>query len=590
MSSNSGSSRESNIDTESVSSVTSDLPSASYDGSHLPWRMFRSDVLGPHRIRILESPPKDRIPASFLATVEALSKDLGRFDEQKNSFWGQVLTGRGFGPSPLFPPNLLPPIEHEPRLARCMVPSFSREALPERTTNQMGPLYEISVPHPGLGCGFSSGAFTARELATLPQWLHAGGTVVNFETGYISSGAAMYCPYLTFERAFGNREHRVESANNQCAIGGAFTSRALQMLYAKAWKGHMMPELPISFSCTIDNTFALLNLHWIDHEQTYWMAPLCQFDLSKDVHFSQFLVWTQAIGDWAVAHILPLVKEALDRLQTSEHVPRAPSKLFIDTSVNHSELLLSGLKTTFENIPWRFESEEFTPVSSSTASWGSPLVNDQTFANLSYPTVHAPKSTPPLSAAALMRRRMAAMERSPVVPAAVQTQTQTQTNDFVWQKRLNHAMSEIHELQNQIAAMKADMAQAKVETKVEVHKEKMSNDIKTSATCTESEPATPKATLGGFPSPADSSSPSPSPSPSSSSPMSSIPLSTPTASSLDKFNSIATSMALHGVSALLSHVNLRPMTYGCMANADDGTDMWAPSLLRLQFPFFWRYR
>lgn len=543
----------------------SDLPSASYDGSHLPWRMFRSDVLTPHRICILESPPKDRIPTSFLATVEALSQDLGRFDQQKNSFWGQVLTGRGFGPSPLFPPNLLPPIEHERRLARCMVPSFSREALPERTTNQMGPLYEISVPHPGLGCGFSSAAFTARELATLPQWLHAGGTVVNFETGYISSGAAMYCPFLTFERAFGNREHRVEAANNQCAIGGAFTSRALQMLYAKAWKGHMMPELPVSFSCTIDNTFALLNLHWIDHEQVYWMAPLCQFDLSKDVHFSQFLVWTQAIGDWAVAHILPLVKEALDRLQTSKHVPRPPSKLHIDTSVNHSELLLSGLKTTFENIPWRFEDEEFTPVSSSTASWGSPMVNDQTFASLSYPAVHAPRSTPPLSAAALARRRMAVIDRSPIVPPAAQIQT----NDLVWQKRLNHAMGEIHELQTQLAAMKADLA----ETRAEVQKEPLVVDTKTS---TESEPATPKAISRELSLPAVSSS--------------STSSTTIGKSSLDRFNHMATSMAVHGVSSLLGHVDFRPLMYGCMANADDGMYGSAGTLLRLQFPFFWRRR
>jgi hypothetical protein len=469
-SSRSGSGRGSCGGSDSTrSSPSSDLPSSSYDGSHLPWKTFRSEVLGTHRIQVLEAPPKERIPSSFLSIVEAASQDTARFDDQKASFWNQVTTGRGFGPSPLFPPNLLPPIDQESRLSRCMVPSFSREALPETAFNQMGPLYELSLPHPVLGCGFSAGAFTIKELANLPQWLHASGTMVHFDTGYISPGATMYCPFLTFERAYGNREHRVESANNQCAIGGAYTTRALQMLYVKAWKGQMMPELPVSFSCTVDNSFALLNLHWIDHGQAYCMAPLCQFDLSKDVHFSKFLVWTHAIGQWALSHVLPLVKEAISRLQTTGSIPQiiAPNnpriKLRVDTGVNNNELLMSSLKTAFDNIPWRFEDEEFTPVSSSTASWGSPMVNEQTFTNLTYPAVHPPRSTT-LSAAALARKRLAVPNRSPVAPPPAYPQNP----EHVWQKSFTHAMEEIRELQQQILTMKSDFSHSQTSFRKEL--------------------------------------------------------------------------------------------------------------------------
>jgi len=384
-----------------------------------------------------------------------------------------------------------------------MLPTFSQDALPERAVNQMGPLYELSLPRPVLGCGFSADAFTIKELATLPQWLHASGTVVHFDTGFVSPSATMYCPFLTFERAFGNREHRVESANNQCAIGGAYTTRALQMLYVKAWKGKMMPELPVSFSCTIDNTFALLNLHWIDHGQTYSMAPLCQFDLSKDVHFNKFLVWTQAVGQWALNHVLPLVKEAILRLQTTESIPQiiAPNnprmKLRVDTGTNNNELLMSSLKTTFENIPWRFEDEEFTPVSSSTASWGSPMVNEQTFANMTYPAVHPPRSKT-LSAAALARKRFAVPDRSPVTPPPAYPQNP----DLVWQKRLSHAMDEIRELQQQILTMKSDISHSQDEFKKDLLSElKAPQEQKTpSDTKPETTPISPSPSATACPS------------------------------------------------------------------------------------------
>ncbi|KAJ9604756.1 hypothetical protein H2200_010870 [Cladophialophora chaetospira] len=462
--------------TPSLSSDDSDLPSTSYDGSHLPWRNFRQEVLAPHQIIILDSATKERIPTSFLQIVEVANQDVSRFDDQKTRFWNQVTTGRGFGPSPIFPPNLLPPLASE-LLSRCMVPSFgSREALPDRAHNHAGPLYELAVPHPGLCCGFSAAAFTSRELSLIPQWLHATGTIVHWDTGYLCPGATTYCPFLTFERAYGNKEHRVEKANNQCAIDGTYSVRALQMLYAKAFKessASQKYELPVSFSCTIDNSFALLNLHWIDPSQgqAYCMAPLCQFDLSKDVHFSKFLVWTQAIGDWALTHVLPRVKDALERLSraTSPVTPapyypirRAntmpPTKLRLDTgaALDKDEILISSLKTAFGDTPWRFEDEVDSGVSSSTASWGSPMVSDFTFSNLNYPTVHPPRSNMSAPNSSVVARRRLGRDnvaRSPVPPPPAYMQNQ----ETVWQKRFNHAMDEIKELQTQLQAFQREV-------------------------------------------------------------------------------------------------------------------------------------
>ncbi|KAK5208341.1 hypothetical protein LTR72_005957 [Exophiala xenobiotica] len=452
-----------------ASSPTDGLPPSSYDGSHLPWRTFRHEVLSPHGIRVLETPPKERIPTTFLKIIETASRDTSRFDNQKTSFWNQVLTGRGFGPSPLFPPNLLPPIEKESCLARY------------RAMNQIGPLYELPVPHPGLGCGFSAQAFTTQELASLPHWLQVTGTMVHFDTGYVSPGATMYCPFLTFERAYGNNQHRVESANNQCAIGGAYCVRALQMLYARAWKGEMMPELPVTFSCTIDNSFALLNLHWIDQGQAYCMAPLCQFDLSKDVHFSKFLVWIQAIGDWALTRVLPLVKEAVHRLQTATNVPPTPgvhpAKLRLDTRMNNNDLIMSSLKTAFDDIPWRFDGDDYTPSCSSTASWGSPMVTEVTFQNVNYPSVRPPRSNT-MDPSTLARKRTAKLNPSPATPPPAYLQNQ----DMVWQKRFNHAMDEIRELQQQMQTLKRELDTAQTALRDEMISIKSGSESSTPST------------------------------------------------------------------------------------------------------------
>ncbi|KIW99946.1 uncharacterized protein Z518_10874 [Rhinocladiella mackenziei CBS 650.93] len=432
-----------------------DLPPSSYDGSHLHWKTFRQHVLAPHRIRILDSPPKEKLPTTLLSMIEKETPNAGKYAILKEAFRDQVEHGRGFGPSPLFPPNLLPPIDDEPRLARCMVPCFSREALPERAINQMGPLYELSVPRSGLGCGFSSSVFDVEEVRALPSWLVTTGTIVHFDTGYISPGAPLYCPFLVFERAHGEKENRLEASNNQCAIGGAWCVRALQMLYARAWKGQMMPELPVAFSCTIDNSFAVLNIHWIDHGQAYCMSPLCKFDLSNDGHFSTFLIWIESIGKWALAHLLPLVKTALERIRSKEDTPpptpRA-GRLTLDTGSCPNEALIKSLKTTFENIPWRFEDDEFTPVSSSTASWGSPMVNDLTFSNMSYPAVPPRQAGGTPTSAVARRQYLTQLGQHPTPPPAY-----AQNPELVWQKRFNHAMDEIRDLQRQIQVLRNDV-------------------------------------------------------------------------------------------------------------------------------------
>lgn len=427
-----------------------DLPPSFYDGTHLPWEAYRQHVLGPHCIKVVGSAPKDKLPPNLFAMIEAEMPSAAKYDDLKHVFQEQVQMGRGFGPSPLFPPNLLPPCYDEPNLARCMIPCFSRETLPTRTVNQTGPFYELSIPRSGLGCGFSVSALTNDELTILPSWLVTTGTTVHFDTGYVSPGAAVYCPFLIFERAYGDKEHRLQIANNQCATGGACCVRALQMLYSKAWTDSTMPELPIAFSCVIENTFAVLNIHWIGHGQSYYMAPLCKFDLTNNEHFGHFLVWIDSIGKWALENLLPLVKTALKRLRQVDSPPPTPkaTRLTLNTTDCSNEAIIKCLQTTFDGIPWRFEDDESTPVSSSTASWGSPLMTDINFSNYSIP-VRQPGRTP--TSAVHRKQSLAQLGQLPTPPPAY-----AQSPDLLWQRRLTHAMDEIRDLQKQLQDLRDD--------------------------------------------------------------------------------------------------------------------------------------
>ncbi|RMZ82346.1 hypothetical protein DV738_g1785, partial [Chaetothyriales sp. CBS 135597] len=467
----------------SSSSDSTDLPATAYDGSHLHWKAFRQHILAPHHIRIIEGPPRERLPETLLAFIEAQSRNIERFDDQKSAFRVQVSEGRGFGPSPLFPPNLLPSIDNEPRLARCMIPTFSRDALPDRTHNQGAPDYELAVPRPGLGCGFGSFAFSNEEIATLSQWLVVLGTSVDFDTGFISPKSAIYCPYLTFERTYGAREHRMEAANNRCAIDGAWCCRALQLFYEQAYASAPNPAVPawspVSFSCTIDNETAIINYHWIERGQSYHMSPLCRFELGRDDHFSHFVAWVDAINEWALTSLLPQIRDCIDQLRKQDSalqsppalLSKTPDKLTLDTAESKNDLLIKSLKTTFDNIPWKFEDDEFTPVSSSTASWGSPLVDDIILASLTYPSSKLPPKltiqtnsdgAPPTPRPSLADKRMSV---STVPPNAklepgqsVPPPAYTKNPELVWQRRFDHAMDEIHDLQGQLQALRQGLS------------------------------------------------------------------------------------------------------------------------------------
>ncbi|RMD39668.1 hypothetical protein DV735_g5465, partial [Chaetothyriales sp. CBS 134920] len=462
--------------TSSSSSGSTDLPASAYDGSHLHWKAFRQHILAPHRIRIIEGPPRERLPETLLAFIEAQSRNIERFDDQKSAFRIQVSEGRGFGPSPLFPPNLLPSIETEPRLARCMIPTFSREALPDRTHSQGAPDYELGVPRPGLGCGFGSFALSNEEIAILPHWLVVLGTSVDFDTGFISPKSAIYCPYLTFERTYGAKEHRMEAANNRCAIDGAWCCRALQLFHEKAYPAASSRSTwaPVSFSCTIDNETAIINYHWIDRGQSYHMSPLCRFELSRDDHFSHFVAWVDAINEWALTSLLPQIRDCIDQLRKQDPslrspapLSKSPDKLTLNTVENKNDLLIKSLKTTFDNIPWRFEDDEFTPVSSSTASWGSPLVDDIILASLTYPSSQLPPKlmiqtnadgAPPTPRPSLADKRMSVSTVPPKVNLesgqSLPPPAYTTNPELVWQRRFDHAMDEIRDLQAQLQALR----------------------------------------------------------------------------------------------------------------------------------------
>ncbi|KAK5957370.1 hypothetical protein OHC33_001743 [Knufia fluminis] len=335
----------------------------------------------------------------------------------------------------------------------------------------------------------------------MPQHLIANGTIVRLDTGYIAPGAPLFCPFLVFERTFGQREQRLETANNQCAIAGAWCTRSLQMLYAKAWSpaDRHRPDLPVSFSCTIDNEIAILNYHWIDGAQSYCMSPICKFDLANDDHFHQFNVWIEAIGQWGLRTLLPNLKRALASIQehTLPEVPAAPEEILgnkpelkLDT-VLQEDKLVTALKSSFSHTPWRLEDDDFTPVSSSVASWGSPIIHDFYYNSLQYPCVPRMKSSS--SSSVVMRdpldskmnsavtvvaqpRPQAPQRRfkiaTPLTPTALPMSFNASTTggmtpppsylapnaELACQKRLTHAMDEIQDLQAQLQRIRQEMS------------------------------------------------------------------------------------------------------------------------------------
>ena len=317
------------------------------------------------------------------------------------------------------------------------------------------------------------------------------GHIVHFQTGYVSPGAAVYCPFLTFERARGSKEDRLESANNQCAIGGSWCVRALQKLFNVAYAGGVGPEMLVSFSCTIDNDFAIINHHWIGDGEEYCMASLCKFDLTKEEHFSKFVLWIEVIGEWGINTLLPKIKSALGKIRRSRSQVSTPS-LSLTTSADSSkeEVLIKALKTTFDTIPWRLEDDDFTPVSSSTASWGSPTVGEILISSIEFPYPQGSalknegKDTGPVS-----RGLALSLGKTSSPPPAYATNP-----DLVTQKRLNHAMDEIRDLQNQVQALKSDLTGSSTSFRNELSgmKRTLSTVLRKEAMRTRSRPSGPE--------------------------------------------------------------------------------------------------
>jgi len=347
------------------------------DGSHLKWSDFRAVVLSSFHIILADSVDLSDLPAPICGRVEKFSKNLDRFNPQKMEWRSQVVEGRGFGSTVVFPPNILPPIEVHPHLHRCLTPKLSREALPPRAVKAPKGLFELPAPRPGLITGFTTAAFNEAELCLLPSGTAATGTVVDFSTGCVSPGTTVYCPFLVFERMTNLAEETVQSAKNQCAIAGANCIRALQQLYRRVFRSRSHSETLICFSCAIENSTSLINYHFIDPEGRYGMSEVRTFDLDSDQDFVEFQAWVEAIEEWGSACLLPVVKEALNKLFTVQGTPPLspmPSlTLSIDTATGGEDVLMKTLRSTFGTIKWRCEGEEETPLNSSVAHCGTPL-------------------------------------------------------------------------------------------------------------------------------------------------------------------------------------------------------------------------
>ena len=466
------------------------------------WKLFRKEVLAPHHVRILDTIAGENLPEAILTWIEMNRTNTDRFGRQRKHFRRQVSMGRGFGSSALFPNEVLPSNDARPFLSRCMVPTLSEDALPERMIGRAGTAIQkssLSMPRPGLGCGFSSTAFASEEINCMPSYLLATGTTVRFDTGSISSGTPLYCPFFSYERVFSQHDYGLEIAANQCAIDGAWSVRSLQMLYAKAVDEDSDAEeaftSPVSFTCAIDNNVAIINYHWVDHAQTYCMAPVVKFELSRDDHFDQFLVWSEAIGQWALTHLLPEIKRAISLL--SDYVSALPalrnSLKKLDTKkAGEEEGLVSALKLTYDNIPWRYDHDDFSPVSSSTASWGSPMINEAVFAKFEYPILprpHFPRGPSSISSDSKLGREVRFVglpsdkvfgvgKTEPFIgslppalptvpkqlapraqpPKQIEAPSYDEGSELVLKKRMSHAMEEIQDLQAQLIHLKQEMS------------------------------------------------------------------------------------------------------------------------------------
>ncbi|KKY27964.1 hypothetical protein UCRPC4_g00809 [Phaeomoniella chlamydospora] len=215
--------------------------------------------------------------------------------------------------------------------------------------------------------GYTLETFTVTERVELPQSLTPTGTIVHYDTGYVTPGAVAVAPFFTFERTKGTAEDELEGAMNRCALNGAWCVRSLQLMYNKAYQGFMIPQLPTAFSCVIDNTLAIINYHWIDHGEEYYMANLRRFDFNEEGACSRFQAFVQAIERWALDKQLPRVKAGVEKLSFQLNTPpMTPDNSQAEPTIHYdrtgSESIFKALKTTFSNVPWRMEEDDRTPM------------------------------------------------------------------------------------------------------------------------------------------------------------------------------------------------------------------------------------
>ena len=347
------------------------------DGSHLKWSDFRAIVLSAFRIRFTDDLQLSELSRPFADRLKSFLQKSDRFDTQETEWRKQLENGKGFGSSMIFPPNALPSIGMNPTVHRCLSPKLNREALPPRTVKAQESLFELPVPRPNLLTGFTTAAFNERELSVLPHCTSATGTIVDFESGSVSPGTTTYCPFLVFERINDASEDSVQSTKNQCAIAAAHCIRALQLLYRRCTGPRPVFEKPISFSCAIDNSVALINYHYVDSEGCYCMSELSRFNLDDIDEFRDFQGWIEAIEDWGSTCLLPVIKFALRQcLQNNNTPPISPMPslgLSIDTAAGTEEVLMKILRSTFGSIRWRCDGEYETPLNSSIAHCGTPV-------------------------------------------------------------------------------------------------------------------------------------------------------------------------------------------------------------------------
>lgn len=347
------------------------------DGSHLQWSEFRTIVLGAFRIVLTDSLQLSELSHPFSDRLKPCLENLGRFGNQEREWRNNLASGRGFGSSIVFPPNALPPVSNNQKLHRSLAPKLNREALPPRAVKAQESLFELPVPRPSLLTGFTTDAFNEGELSILPHCTSATGTIVDFDSGSVYPGTNTYCPFLIFERMNTASEDAVQSAKNQCAIAGAHCIRALQLLFRRCSGPRPVFERPISFSCAIDNTAAVINYHFVDSAGRYCMSELSRFNLNDADGFQEFQGWIEAIEDWGSTYLLPVIKIALRQLLKNNATPPIspmPSlTLSIDTATGTEEVLMKVLRTTFGSIKWKCEGEYETPLNSSIAHCGTPV-------------------------------------------------------------------------------------------------------------------------------------------------------------------------------------------------------------------------